>query len=198
MGTTTRRSRRGLPGLPESVGELGPETRVTTELAGWLVAMQTLADQGDARAGKALIEAYDKVPRLWERLTGLQENAERSWVDLTAPDRPGQEFTRTAIRRELDRRRREISGATPSPLERLLVDRVVLCWLQAAYADAHHAQRLAAPGGISFRESEYLQRRSERAQRQLLRAVQTLATVRRLLTPTVQVNIAEKQINLAG
>ncbi len=197
MATTKRpKPKRRLPALPEGVGELGPETKVTTDVAAWLVSLQVLAEQGDAQAGKMLIEAYDKVPRLWKQLTGLQDNAERSWIDAMAPERPGQEFTRAAIQRELDSRRREIGGKAPSPLERLLVDRVVLCWLQASYADAQHAQRLA--DGMTFREGEYFQKRCERAQRQLLKAVQTLATVRRLLTPTVQLNVAENQINVAG
>lgn len=189
------RTARAIPAPPEGVGELGPETKVTTDVAAWLTAMQVLASEGDPQAGKALIEAYDKVPRLWERLTGLQDNAERSWVDAMAPDRPDQTFTRTAIRRELDRRRRELGGEAPSPLERLLVDRVVLSWLQATHADARYAHKMA--DGMTFKEGEYHQRQCERAQRQLLRAVQALATVRRLLAPAIQLNVAEKQINVA-
>jgi hypothetical protein len=197
MATAKRpKSERRLPALPEGVGELGPETPVTRDVAAWLTALQMLANQGDAQAGKTLVEAYDKVPRLWEQVTGLQENAERSWIDAMAPKRPGQEFTRAAIQREVDRRRREIGGEAQSPLERLLVDRVVLCWLQATFADARYAQRMT--DGLTFKEGEYFQRQCERAQRQLLKAVQTLATVRRLLTPTVQLNVAENQINVAG
>jgi hypothetical protein len=40
-------------------------------------------------------------------------------------------------------------------------------------------------------------RQAERANRQLLRSVKTLATVRRLNQPTVQVNVAEQQTNVA-
>ena len=50
---------------------------------------------------------------------------------------------------------------------------------------------------MSFREGEYYARRSEQANRQLLKAVQALATVRRLLAPAIQLNVAETQINLA-
>jgi hypothetical protein len=49
----------------------------------------------------------------------------------------------------------------------------------------------------TFRQMEYAQKRVDRAQRQLLRAIQALATVRRLLRPT-QVNIGQNQINVAG
>lgn len=199
MATTRKnKAERPLPALPERVGELGPDTPQTVELAGWLTAMQTLAMGGDERAAKALIAAYDKVPRLWERITMLQDNAERSWLDLMLPDSPDTKFPRAALRRELDRRRQEVAGEEASPLERVLAERVALCWIQATHADTQYAQRLATPGGITLKESEFLHRRCERASRQLLRAVQTLATVRKLLAPTIQVNVAEKQINVAG
>ena len=41
------------------------------------------------------------------------------------------------------------------------------------------------------------QRRLDAAQRRYLHAIRTLAQVRRLLGPSVQVNIAEKQLILA-
>jgi hypothetical protein len=50
---------------------------------------------------------------------------------------------------------------------------------------------------MSFREGEYYAKRCEQAQRQLLKAIESLTRVRRLLTP-VQVNIGQNQINVAG
>ena len=48
--------------------------------------------------------------------------------------------------------------------------------------------------GMSFREGEYYSKRCEQTQGQLLKAIESLARVRRLLTP-MQVNIAQNQIN---
>jgi hypothetical protein len=42
------------------------------------------------------------------------------------------------------------------------------------------------------------QQRIERAQRRYLAAIKTLAQVRRMDLPTLQVNIGEKQVNVAG
>ena len=98
------------------------------------------------------------------------------------------------VEQDIARKRREVAGEDPSPLEGLLAERVALCWVAAQQADAQYARKLA--GGMSFREGEYYARRSEQANRQLLKAVQTLATVRRLLAP-VQVNIGQNQINVA-
>jgi len=191
----TSKAAQPLPALPASVGELGPGTERSKELSVWLLALQMREQEGDAAASAALIEAYNTVPRLWERVAGLQGNAERSWLDLMVPPETGRAFTREGIRRELERVRADAAGPAPSPLERVLADRVALCWIAAMHADTQYAQRLA--DGMTWADSEYHQRRCERAQRQLLKAVQTLAMVRRLLTPTVQVNVAENQINVA-
>lgn len=187
---------RPLPALPESVGDLEPGSERSTALSAWLTALLMREQEGDAAASKALIEVYNAVPRLWEELDVLRQTAERSWMDLTAPPiGSGRGFTREGIRRELERVRRDAAGAEPSPVERMLADRIALSWLQANHADSEYAQRLME--GMTFTASEFYQKRCERAQRQLLKAIQTLATVRRLLGPTIQVNMAEKQINLA-
>ena len=50
---------------------------------------------------------------------------------------------------------------------------------------------------MSFREGEYYSKRCEQTNRQLLKAIESLARVRRLLTP-MQINIEQNQINMAG
>ena len=49
---------------------------------------------------------------------------------------------REALIRKLDLLYDELAGHAPAPLERLLVDRVVVCWLQM-----HHADLLLAQAG---------------------------------------------------
>ena len=48
---------------------------------------------------------------------------------------------------------------------------------------------------MSFREGEYYSKRCEQTNRQLLKAIESLARVRRLLTP-MQINIGQNQINV--
>ena len=164
------------------------------ELAGWLTAMSQLAEKGDERASQALIEACQTVPRLWEILSTLSSLAVRSWVDLLASAGPGREIVRRSIEKEIERKRHAAAGEDPSPLERLLAERVALCWVAATYADAEYTRKLK--GGMSFREGEYYGKRCEQTNRQLLKAIESLARVRRLLTP-MQINIGQNQINLA-
>lgn len=88
--------------------------------------------------------------------------------------------------------REELAGPSPSPLEALLVERVVACWLHLQHTELRYAQHL---GRLTMAQGEYHQRSIERAERRYLAAIKALATLRRLLTPVMQVNIAEKQIN---
>jgi hypothetical protein len=52
-------------------------------------------------------------------------------------------------------------------------------------------------GQHSFKLGEYHQKRVDACQRRYLRAVETLARVRRLGVSPVQVNIGDKQVNIA-
>jgi hypothetical protein len=73
---------------------------------------------------------------------------------------------------------------------------MVACHLQVQFADRQAA--LFEGAGGRFVQAEYWQKQQERAQRRYLAAMRTLAQVRRLLVPAVQLNIAENQVNVAG
>jgi hypothetical protein len=76
------------------------------------------------------------MPELWGYLSTLSTLAERSWVDLLASAGPGREIVRRTIEKEIERKRSQEAAEEPSPLERLLAERVALCWVAASYADA--------------------------------------------------------------
>jgi hypothetical protein len=101
---------------------------------------------------------------------------------------------REAIAAKMDLLRAELAGPAPSAVERLLADRVVSCWLHLHYLEVGSAG-LAAAG----REAgELHQRAVDRAHRRYLSAIKTLATVRKLAVPALQMNFARNQVNLAG
>ena len=98
------------------------------------------------------------------------------------------------LERNIDRLRTELEGPTPSPLERLLVERLLCCWLQAHCATALDA----VDEHKTLAQAEALQRRQDQTHRRFLQACKALAQVRKLLGPTVQINVADKQINVLG
>jgi hypothetical protein len=94
---------------------------------------------------------------------------------------------REALTRKLELLRAELNGPASTPLERLLVERVVACWLQLHYADIVLAQR---EGKLTLAQGEYHQRARDRAHKRYLSSIKTLALVRKLAVPVLQVNIA--------
>jgi hypothetical protein len=189
----TRNQERALLALPGPAGAFGEDGTLGVELGGWLTAMSPLAAKGDDRASQALIEACQTVPRIWAVLSTLSSLAVRSWVDLLAPAGPGTEITRRSIEKEIERKRNEVVSENPALLERRLAERVALCWVAAHYADAEDTRKLRE--GMSFREGEDYSKHCEQANRQLLKAIESLARVRRLLTP-MPINIGQNQINV--
>ena len=102
--------------------------------------------------------------------------------------------TREGIRRKMDIMRAELAGSSPIPLERLLVERIVLCWLHVYHLECMYAGK----ENMTFDLGNYYQRNIDRAHKRYLSAIKTLAVIRKLALPVLQVNIANKQVNLAG
>lgn len=102
---------------------------------------------------------------------------------------------REAVLRKLELLRAELLGENPTPLERLLVERVAACWLQVQDAELRYAQ---GQEEMTMKQGEFRQRRMDAANRRFLAAVKALALVRKLALPVLQVNIAKRQVNVAA
>jgi len=150
-------------------------------------------DKGEKAAIAELRQFFDETPSLWEQCGNFAVQAEQAWVGLL--DR-GNPVVNEALCRKLKRMKAELAGAEPNPLERLLAERIAACWLQVQFADAKYAWSLNH--GMSLEQGDYYQRCQGRAHRRYLSAIRTLAQVRRLLKPAVQLNVAERQVNIAN
>ena len=95
---------------------------------------------------------------------------------------------------KLARLRDELAGAEPTPIERLLAERTASCWL-IVY---EYERQYANAGQLEMRQAEFHQRRIDAAHRRFLSSLKTLATIRRLAIPAIQVNVAEKQVNVVN
>lgn len=157
-----------------------------------LTTLVTKAERGDEAALAKTRKLFDALPDLSDLHGDLAATAQAAFVNLVAGDKAA---TRLAISMKMKRMRADLAGPNATPLERLLVERVLACWLQSYHDDLAYADAVRRR---SVKEAEFYQRRQDRSARQFLKAMQSLATVRRLLIPVVQVNLAERQINLAG
>lgn len=145
-------------------------------------------DTSTLPAVRKLLEDPDAVDRLGGDLA-LQ--AELSLIQAAAGD---DLVFKEALTRKVELLRGELEGPNPTPVERLLVERIAACWLQVQDADVRYAQAK----NLSRDWGDYYQRRMDRAHQRYLSAIKTLATVRKLALSSVQVNIAKKQVNVAG
>jgi hypothetical protein len=121
----------------------------------------------------------------------LARLAESSMVEALAGENL---VLKEGVLSKMESLRGELAGPDPSPVERLLVERVVACWLQSYAADLHYAQAKS----LSLVSGDYYQRRMDRAHRRLLQAVKTLELVRRLAAPALRAEVARPQIRLAA
>jgi hypothetical protein len=120
--------------------------------------------------------------------------ADRASRALLAAFAGGNLLAREAVCRKMDELRAELGGPSPSPVERLLAERAVCCWLHLYHLEHAYGSKAS----MSFELAAHYQRSIDRAHRRYLSALKALAEVRRLAGPTVQVNIARKQVNVAG
>ena len=88
----------------------------------------------------------------------------------------------------------QVNGPNPTPIERMLAERASLCWYivnlyENAYANA---------SGWNISQADLQHRKIDKAHARFLSALRTLAQVRKLAVPVLQVNIGKKQVNVAG
>jgi hypothetical protein len=134
------------------------------------------AEQGDASVLGELRAALDRNTWVWERYGDLAQQSQAAWLLLIAGSNL---MLQESTRRKAEQLKAELIGPGPSPLERLLVERVIACWLQTNYADAAYAQLKGnAPG-----QHAAALRRQGAAQQRYLQAMRALVTIRKLLRP---------------
>lgn len=142
----------------------------------------------DVMALRRLLEEH---PEVW-RAVDLAHNAALGVIGEETPSKGTQaliEANYKGIRCELDYER-------ANALERMLIDHVALCWLRLQCVEQRYTNTTSQRIGIP--QADYWERRLSAAQQRYLRAVEILARIRRLRLPTMQVNIADKQVNIAG
>lgn len=151
------------------------------------------ANEGDKEALATLRERYKENPGLARPIGNMAKQARRAMLEhLCGDDQP---VAKEAITRTMIELRKEVEGPNPSPMERLLAERVALCWLQVHHVETLIAQKCKE--GLSMERVLQHQKWQDRAHRRYLTAIKAVAQVRKLLRPNLQVNIADKQINVA-
>jgi hypothetical protein len=130
--------------------------------------------QGDRGALPQLRAVLDQHPEVWRHIGDLALHAELAWVDLICGTN---DSLRESVIRKVRELKVDLGGASPSPLERLLAERVSACWLQVHHADTCFARAK----GLSLKEADVAVKRQDRAHRRYLTAIGALATFQKLM-----------------
>ena len=134
-----------------------------------------------ARAGKDgalthLQSVLDKHPDVWKRYGDVAASLERGWADQIAGGEP---LVRESILKASAATKAELLGPDPTPLDRLLVDRLAAAMLQQQHADWLDLA-LVKSGDLASPTAAFVLKRQDAAHRRTLRTARTLATVRKL------------------
>jgi hypothetical protein len=150
------------------------------------------AKDGDESVTEQVREMLTICPEFAESLGGdLGQITERLLSTAVA----GNDIPfREAIKHRMATLRQDLAGPAATPIESLLVDRIVICWLQVQMADIAHAKEEAQ----TIILEKFQLRRQDSANRRYLAAIRTLATIRKMALPVLQINVGQNQVNLTG
>ena len=117
----------------------GPTTPETAGAAAAEALRQLVqrAERGDESVLPELRRLLDREPGLWKFAGDMGRIAEDSLVALAAGPNL---LLKESLGRKLAAMKGELAGPAPSLLDRLLAERVALCWLATTYSDAAYAQ----------------------------------------------------------
>jgi hypothetical protein len=149
--------------------------------------LNTRAAKGDRTAQRQICQFIDR-PEVARVVRDLARRARDALISLYT----GDDWLKSEVtRREMDRVRAALLGPAPSPVERLLAERVAIGWLEV-----HAAEFRLLQADSDWRE--HWQKQVDHAHRRFLSALRMLTSVRQLPRPAVQVNIADQQVNVCG
>ncbi len=147
----------------------------------------------DKRA--AVRQVLAEYPSIWGHLRHFLSSAQGTMIEATCGS--SDSVAALVMEKTLKAMRNELGFEQAGVLERLLIEQVVVAFLDCDYVQQAYAQK--AMNNHTLSTGAYFDRRVTSAQARYLRALEALARVRRLAQPQpLQVNIGGQQVNVAG
>jgi hypothetical protein len=173
---------RGVVELPEETRQRLEELRILSKAA----------EDGDKGARRKLRGALlESSPEVIARASDV---GRKSRLLLAATLAGGDPLAECALSAQMDLLRADLAGENPTPLEDLLAERIASTWILHELLEVLNSAQLLRGTSEAHRiphsfHAFYI-RWQETAHRQLLRAIRTLAQVRKLQinTPAIQYN----------
>ena len=144
-----------------------------------LSTLQSLMNDANENPNKLVeLQAYlGKNPDLRDRISVLASTAKEHLLEKVIAE----SGSRLLVREEMEGMRNKLTYKDSTPLEMLLIDSVLMCWLRLQYAECH--MNYSMGGEQSFAQVDFADKMLTRAQNRYNRAIESLARVRRLSRP---------------
>lgn len=158
-----------------------------------LAELRTLvkrAKSGDRAALPRLRQYLNANPQLWKGPGNVALQAQAAWINLIAG--PNLHF-RECMMRQVNEMKQDLAGKSTSPLESMLVERLITNWLQLGYIEAREAQ-------VDEKSEKWFQLKMQRqalAERQFRGAVNALVTLRELASKPITVELHQQPVPAA-
>ena len=141
-----------------------------------LQSLRAIAEKGDLSALPRLRAFLNEHPEIWQQIGDLGQHVRESLLQLAG----GNDLAAIeSIRRKMCDLDAELIGESTSPTVRLLAEQCVICWVQVNLAELAMISKEINGG----QRGNDVQRRFDAIQGRFLRALKTLAAVKRLLEP---------------
>lgn len=109
------------------------------------------------------------------------------------------EPTKILIKGETRALQRALGLDTATPMERLLIKDIAVCWLRMNMMEQLYTRSYTTGDGVSFARAAYLENRLSATRRRYHQAIESLARVRGLMVRAgVQINVAQQQVVMNG
>lgn len=132
----------------------------------------------------------DDHPHVWRVSGDLAEQANLGMIaGMNAP-----QSMKESLKAGLPAMESSLIQPGDGQLEMLIIRQIVGCWLRLSYVE-YVLGRNTVEGNLTMAQGNYWEKRASSAQRRYMRAIESLARVRRLRLPAVQVNIGAQQVN---
>lgn len=155
-------------------------------------------EKPDPKDLRELRKKLDEVPDLWIAVFDMTKIIRDNLIEKAV----SKEAARMAVEKNVAVLMEGLGYMKSSVLEKLLIDNVVITWLNLQWVE-YQLLGFMGQGEVRMSVVAYWEKRLSLAQSRHLRACETLARVRKLLSarPALQVNIAAEggqQVNVAG
>jgi hypothetical protein len=153
---------------------------ISTGSADHLWALVRRANQGDQKSLALLQQALSgpQGDQLVQSCGNLARQAEQGILESSMGESEG---SQEIVRETLERMREDLGWHGSPRIEQLLIERVVLTWLQLHAAELAQAQSPQQ----NLRLARFIDERIERLEKRHVSAIKSLATVRRLKVHSV-------------